>query len=1085
MKLKINKIAFLIFVLILIGNTLAQNVWGPEQTTLRRDLNKNYSGETVFSNGLADLYTNFYIGCENVIFKRVVYQWEITDTDIPDNSTITNVTLSFNYSKNGHSFELPTDFHSISYDIENPDQTQLRGMWNEMGTTNIGYMTGENNVMNFVSNNSNNPFNLAIRNALPNNKFILGIKFQNENTSLYRTWFINNWTVSLTIEYIPPQQSVTLYQRLSNNTQVGKLRKWEGTEFTQSPYIDPGTPFIFPVGSPQTIKGDQAVYSNEKYQKWIKNSSDEQNVANHHSFTIQPNDFDFTSKFNPTQSGITIKNNLEETGVDGGSVQFKDPWFIDFADPSFGNTLRNRGMDEAIFHDRYSSFYPNTSTTYENGQKYNGVFLDQSGPQNDWEGSYYSVGSPTEQIIQLNGIDHKFFFKNWSGTDVTFQSTSTAQTGAVFTSGSAAATANLKGQLISNESNGFSGNGQRKIVRDNSGYYHCVYSSQDVVWYTKSTTTNFDGNWTQDAEIFLNNAYDKNPSMDVNGNDFAVVAELQDGNYAAVYLYRNDSSPVFEVALIDNSLYGSSYPVISKTNNELFIVYKTSVSSPLKYRRYYQNSSYPYTWGWAPEADLPYSTSNSKYPSIVGNKSNDDVYVVWQEGNSEIKYLYSHRQGNNRTFYSADFQSVSGNCGYTYNTNPSISLSYNVPVVSWTGSRKESVVNKILGKETGFAYVYRALIRTKASSWGDFTVVGSGVGYTNNNSSASNTGETVIAFSQSNGQSSKWLNRVGGYYSAVSSLSHNGLLVNVSNGASIVNQKAMVFNTTSLPYPINRSTTSFSSLEKITSDTSITYGRTGIVGKQGMEFLFCAEDILLDDENIKFTARVDTLTVLNLNELNSIAKTNTFNLTGNSDLYFSLYYLVINPELASSVLTNEDYVSFKLELVNADNNSVVGTFDDITFTKQNVYDHENISYKIDCTGIEAGNYYLRIVADANSSTGLSITNNQNDAEQLGKKQYTEIYYTGNETPKEYALAQNYPNPFNPSTTIRYQLPKDGMVTLKIYDILGSEVATLVNQEKIAGKYEVNFNASSVASGVYIYRISSGSFSASKKLMLLK
>ena len=261
----------------------------------------------------------------------------------------------------------------------------------------------------------------------------------------------------------------------------------------------------------------------------------------------------------------------------------------------------------------------------------------------------------------------------------------------------------------------------------------------------------------------------------------------------------------------------------------------------------------------------------------------------------------------------------------------------------------------------------------------------------------------------------------------------------------------MVFNTASLPYPINRSTTSFSSLEKITSDTSVTYGRTGIVGKHGMEFLFCAEDILLNDENIKFTERVDTLPVLNFNDLNRIAKTNTFNLTGNSDLYFSLYYLAINPELATSVLTNEDYVNFKLELVNADNNSVVGTFDDITFTKQNVYDHENISYKIDCTGITEGNHYLRIVADANSSTGLSITNNQNDAGILGKKQYTDIYYTGNVTPTEYALAQNFPNPFNPNTTIRYQLPKDGMVTLKIYDILGSEVATLVNEEKAAGQ----------------------------------
>lgn len=337
-------------------------------------------------------------------------------------------------------------------------------------------------------------------------------------------------------------------------------------------------------------------------------------------------------------------------------------------------------------------------------------------------------------------------------------------------------------------------------------------------------------------------------------------------------------------------------------------------------------------------------------------------------------------------------------------------------------------------------------MRVKASSWGDFLAVGTDVNFTNNNSSTSGSGETVIAFSQNGGQSAKWLKRVGAYYSEVGTLSHNGLQVNVSNGTGLVNQKALVFNTSSLPYPINRSTTSFTSLSKIASDTTITYGRTGIVGKQALEFLFCVEDILLEDQNIKFTERVDTLPVVNLNELNSATRTGTFNLNGNSNLYFSLYYLVINPELASSVLADDDFVNFKLELVNAGNNTVAGTFDNITFTKQNVYDHENLNYKVDCEGIAAGNYYLRIVAAANDFTGLSITNNQNNDDQLGKKNYSQIHYTGTTIPTEYTLEQNYPNPFNPNTTIRYELPTSGLVTLKIYDILGSEIATLVNGE---------------------------------------
>ena len=89
-----------------------------------------------------------------------------------------------------------------------------------------------------------------------------------------------------------------------------------------------------------------------------------------------------------------------------------------------------------------------------------------------------------------------------------------------------------------------------------------------------------------------------------------------------------------------------------------------------------------------------------------------------------------------------------------------------------------------------------------------------------------------------------------------------------------------------------------------------------------------------------------------------------------------------------------------------------------------------------------------------------------------------------EIPTEYKIG-NYPNPFNPTTSISYQLPKDGYVTLKVYDILGKEIATLVNENKTAGYYKVNFDASRLTSGVYIYKISSNNFSLSKKMLLTK
>jgi len=88
-------------------------------------------------------------------------------------------------------------------------------------------------------------------------------------------------------------------------------------------------------------------------------------------------------------------------------------------------------------------------------------------------------------------------------------------------------------------------------------------------------------------------------------------------------------------------------------------------------------------------------------------------------------------------------------------------------------------------------------------------------------------------------------------------------------------------------------------------------------------------------------------------------------------------------------------------------------------------------------------------------------------------------------PVKYNLEQNYPNPFNPVTKINYELPKDGFVMLKIYDVLGREVRTLINEVKTAGYYSVDFDASTLSSGVYFYKLESGTFSDIKRMMLIK
>ena len=97
---------------------------------------------------------------------------------------------------------------------------------------------------------------------------------------------------------------------------------------------------------------------------------------------------------------------------------------------------------------------------------------------------------------------------------------------------------------------------------------------------------------------------------------------------------------------------------------------------------------------------------------------------------------------------------------------------------------------------------------------------------------------------------------------------------------------------------------------------------------------------------------------------------------------------------------------------------------------------------------------------------------------------TDVAYEQNQ-PKDYSISQNYPNPFNPATTIVYALPKEEMVTLRIYNILGQVVRTLINQNQAAGTYTVNFDANDLSSGIYFYNIQAGNFNQVKKMMLIK
>jgi len=153
-----------------------------------------------------------------------------------------------------------------------------------------------------------------------------------------------------------------------------------------------------------------------------------------------------------------------------------------------------------------------------------------------------------------------------------------------------------------------------------------------------------------------------------------------------------------------------------------------------------------------------------------------------------------------------------------------------------------------------------------------------------------------------------------------------------------------------------------------------------------------------------------------------------------------------------------------------------------THTSANSYNQFNISL-------------IYVSSDTPDSAGIGIFIGPTVGAHSGSTFYIDdLSFSGGATavnenpahvPDKFRLMQNYPNPFNPSTNISYQLPKSSFVTLKVYDILGNEITTLVNEEKSPGTYSINFNASNLPSGIYFYIIQAGSFHQVNKMILLK
>ena len=341
--------------------------------------------------------------------------------------------------------------------------------------------------------------------------------------------------------------------------------------------------------------------------------------------------------------------------------------------------------------------------------------------------------------------------------------------------------------------------------------------------------------------------------------------------------------------------------------------------------------------------------------------------------------------------------------------------------------------------------------------------------------------------------------------------------VQLCNGPNSSNMFVMAFNKSTVPYYFQMSNSLGSAgLSKTSSlQSSIFQNRGVVVENNGAGLYYSLGNIAVDGNAVDFVDiqdtikqnRADSVNVKtsslrpvaparkSITDVNMLFFSKPFEINENSKLTFSDFVEVGDSSAAASVLGNKGYITFKAELVDAVTGTVLGKIKESNYNRASLQSKKASPYTLDKIKLKSKQAKVKITAVSNiDSLAFTLINHYTDAGETNElsKATTpqELTFEPANVITEYALEQNYPNPFNPSTTIRYQIPNAGHVILKVYDMLGREVATLVDGEKEVGSYSATFDGERISSGVYIMRLvaqseEGKSFTQTKKMVLMK
>ncbi len=813
---------------------------------------------------------------------------------------------------------------------------------------------------------------------------------------------------------------------------------------------------------------------NQKFKHWYSNEAD---LANYKDFFISNETNLIEARFGQSTGNATLRIKLPggEDAPGSMTISIKDPWLINEGDPAFYTApygYHNLGLNAP-----FVSVSSSTDLAY--ASKFQGIFLRQGYDVNTqtWTAPYYSVKADQTQSTSEHGESVTWYFQNWSGTDVTFQNASATETPLVFNDAGATAEAVYKGHLVSNKTTATGPNYSRVLARSLEKYdgylygsgkkYICfmAYADGSEVWYSKAETddqtTNGNFDWLTETRVSDGQGGNYNPSVATRGNiAYFTWAQKVGNTWHIRYRYYNNNndsyywSPTETIASFTSST--TPTPVIALTENPLRVMVASNINGNVKtWLR--KNGAWQYA-GLNVSGSQPAICANVVMPDTdPDNFYFGDIALVYTYNDD----IYLRNWSSAGESWSSSKKVSVQNLFSLGNKNASVAYSGGTAKIAWVA----------LNDETGSHNIYERGWNASANTFSSQSTVIEDPDDSSNPSVSWDAGNA-------------WLESVvyengGTLYKAkkTSGWSRTALGPGRYPSATPHNNETLVYNKyNSLPYLIKhhyeapaageggggtfvpKTSSQAAGTEKMTSSRRLIYG-------------FGEAMLSVDISNMRFEGRPFVWDENNHGD--------TFEAVSSGELTLDISTLQKNdlPEgLAGETL-------FAIYFVSGQEETLLQSYRLSDLKPSAAEQREGRTHHLILASGQSSKGYFRIGFSNHVPLEYTVLRPTGELTPLNKS--TEAFTSGFTLPASYGLEQNYPNPFNPLTHIVFDLPQGSNVRLAVYDLTGRKVADLVNGYKEAGRYSVAFDASRLASGMYVYRLEAGKYSAVRRMLLMK